>query len=88
MLGSLLAHWTAARLASNAGVPYQSSFAALEGTTFGLEGFAGTSATIAMAVVKVAIGKLYLAPQTWQTMCDQPLTGFFFRVFLGGCVQD
>lgn len=56
MLGSMLAHWTAARIANDAGVAYKSTADVLLGTTFGLEGLTGTLAMLLMGVVKVAIG--------------------------------
>ncbi len=57
MLGSMLAHWTAARIANDAGVAYKSTADVLLGTTFGLEGLTGTLAMLLMGVVKVAIGE-------------------------------
>lgn len=56
MLGSMLAHWTAARIANNAGVAYRNTADVLHGSPFGLEGMMGTLVMISMSVLKIAVG--------------------------------
>jgi hypothetical protein len=52
----MLAHWTAARIANNAGVAYRNTAVVLHGSPFGLEGLMGTLAMISMSVLKIAVG--------------------------------
>ncbi len=57
MLGSMLAHWTAVRLALAAGTSYTGTRQVLLGSTFGLQGTWGLLGFTLMVVVKIVIGE-------------------------------